>query len=915
MKKLLLASIYILLKLALWFRYRIKVEGLDKISPSSLKKPGGVLFLPNHPAVFIDPVAVTLALWKKFPLRPMMIEYMYYDPAIHKLALMIDALPVPNFDTSSNSIKRKRNEAVFQAVIDGLEEKQNFLIYPAGRTKSTSLEILGGASGVHKIIQAVPEVNVVLVRIKGLWGSSFSRAFTGTPPPMGATILKGIKQVLKNLIFFTPRRSITISFEQAPDDFPYKGTRLEMNKYLEAWYNRPDGLTQQRGEAPGDSLMLVPYSIWNRKLPEIPKWQAPSEDAVPLSSISEDVQKKVLDKLAQIADTLPQNIKPEMTLAFDLGLDSLDMAELIAFLRDDFDVEGVLVPDLTTVNKLMAYADHKIVISKEPDKLATVNQKWDVKGSKKRVTISPGKTIPEVFLNTCAKMGKNPAFGDDRTGIMSFADVKLRAILLAEYIRHLPGDYIGILLPSSAGASLLILAVQLAGKVPLMINWTVGPRHLEYVAELSNVQVVLSAWSFIDRLENVEFNGIEDKLLMLEEIRPKLGLKEKLLALWRSKQSTKTILKKFNVLNKDPNSHAVLLFTSGTESMPKGVPLSHHNILANQRDGLNSIELYSDDVLLAILPPFHSFGFTISSLYGILAGFRTAFYPNPTDGKGLASAFERWKVTVICGAPTFIKGMLKIAKPEQLKTMRLCATGAEKTPPDLFALFQKLCPKACIIEGYGITECAPALTFNRPGRPSKGVGQPLGHVEIKIIHPETNKVLPIDTQGMIIVRGPNVFSGYINPGATSPFIEIEGQDWYKTGDLGYLDAENALTISGRMKRFVKIGGEMVSLGSIESSLLQSAHDKGWLTSSDEGPSLAVCSIESEAEKTKLFLFTRFDVSLDEINKTLRECGFSNLIRMTSVQKLDEIPIMGTGKVNYRQLESQYLANGDLQPAK
>jgi len=188
-------------------------------------------------------------------------------------------------------------------------------------------------------------------------------------------------------------------------------------------------------------------------------------------------------------------------------------------------------------------------------------------------------------------------------------------------------------------------------------------------------------------------------------------------------------------------------------------------------------------------------------------------------------------------------------------------------------------------------------------------------VEIKIIHPETNKVLPIDTQGMIIVRGPNVFSGYINPGATSPFIEIEGQDWYKTGDLGYLDAENALTISGRMKRFVKIGGEMVSLGSIESSLLQSAHDKGWLASSDEGPSLAVCSIESEAEKTKLFLFTRFDVSLDEINKTLRECGFSNLIRMTSVQKLDEIPIMGTGKVNYRQLESQYLANGDLQPAK
>lgn len=903
MKKFILAFIYYFFKFSLSLRYRIKVEGLEKLTPEVLNKPGGVLFLPNHPAVLVDPVLVFLAVWHKFPLRPMMIEYMYYDPAVHKIALMIDALPVPNFDTSSNSLKRKRNEEVFQAVVDGLNKKQNFLIYPSGRTKSTSLEILGGASGVHKIIQEAANANVILVRTKGLWGSSFSRAFTGTPPPMNTTIWNGFKHILKNLIFFTPRREITICFEPASSDFPYKGSRLELNKYLEAWYNRPDGLTKQRGDAPGDSLVLVPYSMWNKKLPEMPNWKAATEDLIPLSSIPEKIQQEVKKKLAEIVDMKPEDIKPEMTLAFDLGLDSLDMAELIAYLQDQYDVTGVLVPDLTTVNKVMAYAAKKIQTKDTGENHFKVSKKWEIKGERKRCFIAPGQTMPEVFLNMCAKMGHQPACGDDRVGVITFSDMKLRAILLAEYIRHLPGEYIGILLPASAATTLLILAVQLAGKVPLMINWTIGPRHLESVVQLSNVQHVLSSWAFLDRLENVELNGVEDKLIMLEDVRPHLGLAQKLKALWRSKQSTKKIMKKFG-LKKDPENKMVLLFTSGSESMPKGVPLTYKNILSNQRAMLEDIEIFSDDVLLAILPPFHSFGFTVSSLLGVLSGFRTAFFPNPTDGKGLASAFERWGATIICGAPTFIKAMFKAAKPEQFIKMRLCVTGAEKAPPDLFQQVEKLGRGHELIEGYGITECSPALTFNKPGKPHKGVGQPLHNVELIIVHPETMEVLPIDTQGMILARGPNIFSGYINPGLSSPFVTVQGKEWYKTGDLGYLDASNALTISGRMKRFVKIGGEMISLESIESALLQIAGQKKWHISHENGPSLAVCAKESAGEKTKLFLFTRFDTTVDEVNVALKECGFSNLVKVSSVQKLDEIPIMGTGKVNYRLLESQ-----------
>lgn len=904
MKKIVVACLCYTLRMALWFRYRIKVEGLNKLTPDVLNKSGGVLFLPNHPAVLVDPVSITLAVWNKFPIRPMIIEYMFYDPFVHKIALLLDALPVPNFDTSANSIKRKRNEASFKAVIDGINKKQNFLMYPAGRTKNTSLEILGGASGVHKLIQEAPNANVVLVRIKGLWGSSFSRAFTGTPPPMGKTLWQGMKHVFKNLLFFTPRREITICFEPAPKDFPYKGTRLELNKYLESWYNRPDGLTEQRGESPGDSLVLVPYSMWNKKLPEIPKWQAAEEDLVPLSSIPEEIQQQVISKLSQIADMNPQNIKPEMTLAFDLGLDSLDMAELIAYLQDQFEVNGVLVPDLTTVNKLMAYAAKKIATKEVAVVHAKIPKKWEFTGKRKRCYIAPGKTMPEVFLNNCARMAKKSACGDDRSGVLTYGDMRLRVILLAEYIRNLPGEYIGILLPSSVATAILILATQLAGKVPLMVNWTVGPRHLDSVVQFSKVQVVLSAWSFLDRLENVELTGIEDKLVMLEDVRPHLGLIEKLKAFWRSKQSVAKIMKAFNFKN-DPNQKAVLLFTSGTESMPKGVPLTYKNILSNQRSALEDIQVFNDDVFLAILPPFHSFGFTASSLLGVLGGFRTAYYPNPTDGKGLAGAFERWEATLICGAPTFIKGLFKAAEPGQLKTLRLCVTGAEKAPPDLFTYIEKMGPNHDLIEGYGITECSPVLTFNRPGQPHKGVGQPLTGVEVIIVHPETLDILPIDTQGLILARGPNIFAGYINPGLSSPFVTVRGKEWYRTGDLGSLDVNNNLTISGRMKRFVKIGGEMVSLESIESALLHMAESKGWQTPHDEGPLLAVSAKETEGEKTKLFLFTRFDVTADEINKALKDSGFSNLIRVSAVQKLKEIPIMGTGKVNYRQLENLF----------
>lgn len=910
MKKILAFIILNLFRFALWFRYRVTVKGLENLNEKTLQKPGGILFLPNHPTVFVDPTLIALAILKKFPIRPIIVEYMYYMPIVHFLMKLMKAIPIPNFVTSSNSLKKRKADKVVETLTQDLRNGDHFLIYPAGRVKFQACEVVNG-SAVPKIIQSVPEANIVLVRIIGLWGSSFSRALTGQPVPMFKTIFHGFKKTLKNFLFFTPRREVTIEFSLAGSDFPIRGSRVEINRYLEKWYNRPDGLIPTQEEEPGDSLYLVSYSMWGPDFPTI-KAVEYKEGAIDISKISEEIQKKVKAKLSEMTQSPIDQILPDMQLGADLGLDSLDNADLIAFLDEDYDVTGVPTGELTTVGKLMALAAKQVAFGEKIEEELEDISRWNQKRPSRKIEIPRGDTIPEIFLNICNQMKGAIACGDMRAGILSYRELKVRALLLAEYIRHLPGTYIGILLPSSVAAYLTVLACQLAGKIPLMINWTIGPRHLEAVRQLTGVEVVLSSWAFLDRLENVDLTGIEDLIVMLEDIRRKIGWKEKLKAYVRSKKGTSALLKEFQIQNMKKDAKAVLLFTSGTESMPKGVPLTHENIISNQRAALQEVDLKKDDILLGILPPFHVFGFSISGLLPLLAGIKVAYYPDPTDGKGLAKAVEKWQATIIAGAPTFLKGMFKNARFDELQTLRLCVTGAEKAPPELFEMVKKL-DHAHLIEAYGITECSPGLTINMEGDPKKGVGQPISGVELCIVDLDSHQPLPIGQSGLILARGPNIFSGYINPGLARPFIEVEGKEWYSTGDLGYLDSSRNLILSGRLKRFIKIGAEMVSLTAIEEALLEKIkRETGQV---EDGPILAICAKEEAGEKPKIFLFTRVPISTEEANKGLREAGFSNLVKISKVKYLPEIPLMGSGKVNYRLLEGQLPALNSLENNK
>ena len=850
MKKFIVHILALFLRFSLIFRYRVKVVGMERLVKENLTKPGGVIFLPNHPALFVDPSIVTLAVWPKFPIRPIIEETYYFIPVVHWMMKMVDALPVPNFEISTNKLKKKRHEKVIEEVIKGVNSGQNLLLYPAGRLKHTGIEKIGGASAAHHLIHNAKDANIVLVRTKGLWGSMFSRALTGKVESLFPTIWEGVKIVLKNLIFFTPRREVIVELHPAPKDFPYDATRLELNRWLEDWYNQPDGLSEQEGELPGDSLKLVSYSRWKTVLPEIKEAEEVVEEEVKIEEVSADLQDKILGKISELTEIPKEKIKLKMSLSFDLGLDSLDTSELALFIQDEFDTGPIPVLKLTTVQVVMGIASKKIVI-KEEEKEETMDlSKWEYKGERFRGQIAHGKTIPEVFLHNCERMGNKAACADMRSGVLSYSRLKIGVILLADYIKTLPGQYVGILLPASVGAYLSVLACQLAGKVPLMINWTVGSSHLKTVKELSKVQAILTSWAFLERLDKADLSEIDDMLIMLESVKREFSLFSKIKALFRSKRSTKAILKTFGSDKLTEDDQAVLLFTSGTESMPKGVPLSHKNLLSNIKAVYEQVELYSDDVLYGILPPFHAYGFNTSGLMELVAGVRVAFFPDPTDGKGVAKWFEKWGATVMSGAPSFIKSMLKAAAPEQLKTMRLCVTGAEKAPAELFKLLADIGKEQCLLEGYGITECSPVLTANRPGKPRVGVGSPVPGVELLLVHPETHKVLKIGEEGLILARGPNIFKGYLNPGLASTFLKIDDKEWYNTGDIGYLDEENRLTISGRKKRFIKVAGEMISLPAIEDTLLKQAPLKGW-PMREEGPTLAVIAKEIPGQKPKM----------------------------------------------------------------
>ncbi len=874
-------------------RYKVRTKGCFEALQAKLD--GGILFLPNHSA-HMDPPLLFFYFWPKYRMRPLVIEYIYRMGPLKFLMQLTKAISIPNFDTSVNQYKVYKAQQSLNQVAEGLKKGENFILYPAGRLKYSGRETLGGASGAHAIVKECPHVHVLLIRTTGLWGSTFSRAFEGKSLSLGASFKHAVKAALKNFIFFLPRREILIECELDPKDLPKTGTRVEFNQYLEKWYNQyPDG---KGGVVDSEPLSLVSYSFWKKDLPEMKSLEPKVKGKKQVEELSAENKDKIAKEICRILDNPSLQLAPEATLAADLGMDSLNIAELIAYLSQNYHVEDLRPEDLVTVVNVYEAAaggyqsDRKVALAP--------SSHWPEEIGRPAPVLPIGRTFPEAFLRSCERMKNFSAAGDDTSGVLSYKKMRQAVLVLAAHFQKMPDKKIGILLPASLGAYICIFAVQMAGKTPVMLNWTLGSKYLDEMLAATGLEVVLSSWRFLEKVQHVDFGKLMEKLHLLEDVRTQLSLKSKLKGAMLSHMPVSFILKSYGIDRVHEDDPCVILFTSGTESTPKGVPLSHKNILANQRAAMLCIECRSTDVLYGILPPFHSFGFSVAGAFPILSGMKCSFYPDPTDSFALAEGISRWKVTLFCGAPSFLKGLLYVASPEQLTTVRLFVSGAEKAPPELYERVEKLGLGAKLIEGYGLTECSPIVSLMRLNLPPKGVGRPLPDVEICTIHPETQQLLPEGGEGEILVYGPNVFLGYLgNP--RSAFIELNGKRWYRTGDIGYLDKEGNLILSGRLKRFTKIGGEMISLAAIESAIVSQLLKEGKI--SPDTQSIALCAEEKTPGKSDLVLFSLVPLEKEQANQILLNAGFSRLIKISSVRHIQEIPLMGTGKTDYRRLQT------------
>lgn len=859
---------------ALALRYRVVVTGLREVRARGRRK---ILILPSHPAL-IDPVIVLAQLYPHFAPHTIADQDGGADaPAFRWLSRRFGVRIMPLVHKRGTEAKAAVAQ-VMQDSIAGLRAGENLLMYPAGHLLRSQREELGANSAVETFLREVPDLRVVLLRTRGLWGSSFSGARDGHDPDFGRQLAAGMRVVLKNLLFFTPRRTVTLDFFE-PDDLPRTSERAVLNGYLEAFYN----------QEPLPQNTHVPYYFWEGNAPVVCPEPVRAARTAELAQVPAATRQIVLDHLRELSGRSP--LQDGEKLGDDLGLDSLARAELLFWIGEEFGHPVDNVDALQTVGDVLLAATGEALAGGDAQ-LADVPAAWWAHRGNDRLAVAPGETVACVFLAQARRQPNRVVVADQISGVRTYRQLVTGIFALRDELRNLPGSQVGILLPGSVTATVVYLATLFAGKTPVLVNWTVGPRNILHSLDQVGVQRVVTSRVLISRLktQGTDLSALDDRFVMLEDVAGRLGRVRKLRA-WFSARVAVGNLERVAV-----SPTAAILFTSGSESLPKAVPLTHANVLTDLRDVLGVVRLDEQDRTLALLPPFHSFGLTGNLLLAVCGGMATVFHPNPTDGAMLARLVAAYRITLVLGTPTFLNGIVRAGTNEQLASLRLAVMGAEECPPRVYAALTQRCPRAVVLEGYGITECSPIVALNDDSDPRPHtVGRLIASLRSAIVSVETGKPLGPGQTGLLLVQGPTVFGGYLGE-APSPFVMHEGQTWYRTGDLVSADADGHLTFRGRLKRFVKIGGEMISLPAIESALAEA------IPPAEDGPSLAV--VATADERPELVLFTIQPLGREQANEHLKRAGLSALHNLRRVVQVQAIPTLGTGKVDYRALQAK-----------
>jgi acyl-[acyl-carrier-protein]-phospholipid O-acyltransferase/long-chain-fatty-acid--[acyl-carrier-protein] ligase len=432
------------------------------------------------------------------------------------------------------------------------------------------------------------------------------------------------------------------------------------------------------------------------------------------------------------------------------------------------------------------------------------------------------------------------------------------------------------MLPNANGAVLTILGLMSAGRVPAMINFTAGAANILAACKAAQIEVIVTSRAFIEKGKFATLIGVLEnavKIVYLEDIRAGITKGDKIRGLLNARKP---------LVARQPDDWAAILFTSGSEGVPKGVVLSHRNMMANAAQAAARIDFGREDKVFNVVPVFHSFGLTVGTFLPLVSGVAVYLYPSPLHYRTVAELIYGVNATIMFGTDTFLSGYARVAHPYDFRALRYILAGAEpvkeatrRTYMEKFGLR--------ILEGYGVTETAPALALNTPMFNKFGtVGRVLPGMEARL-----EKVEGVDEGGRLYVRGPNVMLGYLrvdNPGV----LERPQEGWHDTGDIVTIDEQGFVTIKGRARRFAKVGGEMVSLAAVEALASEL-----W----PNAPS-AVCAVPDLRKGERLILLTeQKNATRGEFHSFAKTKHASDLMIPVDVWVVEKLPMLGSGKVD------------------
>ncbi|MEP6868048.1 MAG: acyl-[ACP]--phospholipid O-acyltransferase [Novosphingobium sp.] len=481
--------------------------------------------------------------------------------------------------------------------------------------------------------------------------------------------------------------------------------------------------------------------------------------------------------------------------------------------------------------------------------------------------------------------GKALVLEDVKREPMSYDKLIIAASLLGKRLAsgtH-PGEAVGVLLPNVNGVAVAFFALQGAGRVPAMLNYTVGLANMRSACATARISTIVTARAFVEqaKLEAIIDALVSDglRVLYLEDIGATIGTGEKLWAALTARR----IPARHRKLGIAPDAPAVILFTSGSEGTPKGVVLTHRNLLSNLAQLAARIDFNSSDVVLNALPVFHSFGLTGGTLLPLLNGIRTVLYPSPLHYRIVPALAYDSNATILFGTDTFLSGYARMAHSYDFYSLRYIFAGAERVRDETRRIYAEKFGLR-VLEGYGATEAAPVIAVNTPMHFQAGtVGRLLPAIEARL-----DAVPGIDEGGRLFIRGPNVMAGYMlasDPGVLQP----PADGWHDTGDIVTIDDAGFITIRGRAKRFAKIGGEMISLPAVE----------GYAAAVWPGAEHAVVTRPDPKKGEQLVLFTTAkDANQKALQAWAKANGVAELAVPREIRVLDALPVLGTGKIDY-----------------